>query len=60
MNYQKWKAATTKLATKLPVPPYHSQIELTEYGGIRIEEIELQPEEAVRLAKWILDFYQPY
>ena len=59
MNYQKWKAATDKLADKLSIPPYHSSVELTEYCGLRIEAVELQPEEAVRLAKWILDFYQP-
>ena len=46
------------IAARLPQPPFHHHISLEVDGSLTVNEgMNLTPEEAAHLAKWLYDFY---
>ena len=58
VTFKKFQKKMEKAHSKLPKPPYHHHFSISLTGDLEVrEETVLCPEEALRLGRWLVDFY---
>lgn len=59
MTYVKFRKKISKMVKELAQPPYHRHFRIDFAGCFEVlEETHLQPEEAYRLGRWLVEFYE--
>lgn len=58
LTYRELRLKLEKLEDKLSQPPYYHHFGVDAYGTFDIKDsTSLTPEEALRLGKWLVEFY---
>lgn len=58
MNYLEFQKKIQRLVKKLTKPPYHRHFGVLEDGSFDVkDETVLTPDEALRLGRWLVSFY---